>query len=195
MRRFHLKIPVDIPEFIYRLAVRPVLFYRKIRYGYSFRKIPLTKGKFAIVDEQDFDRFSEDKWHAHKSSLTFYAARTVKKNCKNRLAFMHRYIMNCPAGSFIDHINHNGLDNRRTNLREVSKEQNSWNQRKRKGQFASQYKGVCYGKRCGKWSANIGYKRKQIFIGWFEDEVSAAKAYDEKAKELFGQYACLNFPS
>lgn len=193
MRRFYLRIPVDIPEFIYRLAVRPVLIYRKIRYGYSFRRISLTKGNFAIVDEQDFDHLCQYNWHANKAKLTFYAARHVRRIGKPALVFMHRSIMNCPDDKCIDHINHNGLDNRRTNLREVSKEQNSWNRRKPRGQCTSQYKGVYH--RYGKWSSAIKCKGKLIFIGWFEDEVSAAKAYDEKAKELFGQYACLNFPT
>lgn len=191
MRRF--QIPIYIPDIIYWLALRPLLIYRRIRYGYSFRRIPLTQGKFAIIDERDFDRISKYKWHANKSKLTFYAARCVKKNRRNSLVFMHRLIMNCPEDQFIDHINHNGLDNRRANLRLVSGEQNNWNRRKQRGTFSSRYKGVHYEKRNGKWASSISYKGKQIFIDWFEDQESAAKAYDAKARELFGPYACPNF--
>jgi hypothetical protein len=192
MRRFNLRVPVYIPEIIYWLAVRPLLFYRRIKYGYSFRKIPLTQEKFTKIDEKDFDRFSKYKWHAHKTTLTYYAARNVRINGKTSLVFMHRHIMNCPDDKLIDHINHNGLDNRRDNLRLVSCEQNNWNRRKRRGQCTSPYKGVFY--RYGKWSAAIKCKGKHIFIGWFENEETAARAYDEKAKELFGEFACLNFP-
>lgn len=194
MRRFYLRIPVDIPEFIYRLAVQILLIYRRLRFGFPFRKIPLTQGKFAIVDEKDFDWLSQYKWHINNARLTFNAVRSVKKNHRNSLVLMHREIMNCPAGSFIDHINHNGLDNRRGNLRFVSIEQNNWNRRKQRGTFTSLYKGVYYHKGRGKWSSKIKCKGKHIFIGWFDDEESAARAYDEKAKELFGEFACLNFP-
>ncbi len=102
--------------------------------------------------------------------------------------------MNDPKSKFIDHINHNGLDNRKANLRAVSMTQNNWNRRKQRGEFTSRYKGVHFDKESGKWGSSIKCKGKQIIIDWFDDEVSAAKAYDKKAKELFGEYAYLNFP-
>jgi hypothetical protein len=106
---------------------------------------------------------------------------------------MHRQILDAAEGKFVDHINHNGLDNRRANLRIVTKEQNNWNKRKYFGNYSSRYKGVSRPKNCGKWRAKIFYKGKGIFMGYFDDEESAAKAYDAKARELFGEYAALNF--
>jgi hypothetical protein len=188
---------VDIPEFIYRLAVRSALIYRKLSYGYTFRRIPLTQGKYAIVDAEDYEQLIKYNWALEKAHKIFYASRKRLVSDVNFAACrikMHRQIMNDPESKFIDHINHNGLDNRRANLRPVNGEQNSWNRRKRRRQCTSPYKGVYFDKESGKWGSSIRCKGKQIIIDWFEDEESAAKAYDEKAKELFGQYACLNFP-
>ncbi len=194
MRRFNLRLPVYIPEIIYWLSVRPVLIYRRIRYGYSFRRIPLTQGNFAIVDEEDFDHLIQYKWQIAKRKSLLYAERHVRINGISTPVSMHRFIMNCPKDKCVDHINHNGLDNRRLNLRIVSWQQNSWNKRKQRGKYSSQYKGVSYDNRLGKWTAKIWFKEKSIYINFFDDEQSAAKAYDEKAKELFGEFACLNFP-
>ena len=108
---------------------------------------------------------------------------------------MHRQILNTPEGVLVDHINHNGLDNRRANLRLVTIEQNSWNKRKQRGNCTSKYKGVSWHKMSRRWHARIVYKQKWISIGYFDDEQSAAKAYDNKAKQLFKNYAVLNFPN
>ena len=190
MRRFYL--PVNIPDFVYWLGVRLLLLYRRIRYGYSFRKIPLTRGKFAIVDQIDYEKLKNYKWHASKGGHSFYAVHGWRKKDKYFSLPMHRKIIVAPPDKFVDHINHNGLDNRRANLRIVSPQQNHWNARKSLGAFTSRYKGVC--RKSDKWLAHIMYLKKNICIGCFDDEESAAKAYDAKAKELFGEYACLNFP-
>jgi hypothetical protein len=105
---------------------------------------------------------------------------------------MHREVLKAPKGALVDHINHNGLDNRRANLRFVTAGQNCWNARKKRG-CSSKYKGVYFQKRSRRWLANIIYRGERIFLGCFDDEQSAARAYDEKAKQLFGQYATLNF--
>jgi len=106
---------------------------------------------------------------------------------------MHRQIMNCPMDMVIDHINHNGLDNRRANLRLATRQQNSWNIKKRPGKKSSQFKGVSFCKRDKRWEAYIIYGKKHIFIGRYDDEETAARAYDTKAKELFGEFAYPNF--
>jgi hypothetical protein len=194
MREFWIK--VDIPEFIYWIAVRMGLIYRRIRYGYSFRKIRLTQGKFAMVDEGDYEWLNQYKWCTAKNGFTNYAIRGGKgpnQGGKHRTIKMHRQITEAPADKFVDHINHNGLDNRRANLRIVTREQNGWNIQKRSSVCSSHYKGVSLNKKRGFWRAHIAYKGKQIYIGIFDNEDSAAKAYDEKAKELFGEYANLNF--
>jgi hypothetical protein len=106
---------------------------------------------------------------------------------------MHRYIMKVPKGLVCDHINHNGLDNRKSNLRICTRQQNTYNQRSQKG-GSSKYKGVDWNKRQKKWRARIYYKRKFYYLGYFDNEVDAAKSYDKKAKEFFKEFACPNFP-
>jgi hypothetical protein len=191
------EIRVKIPEFVYRAGVWILLLYRRLHYGYSFRKIPLTQGKFAIVDEKDYKELNKHKWSASKIKTCYYATRRewTKKIQKYREIKMHRQVLNAPDDKFVDHINHNGLDNRRVNLRIVTAWQNNLNKRKQKKQSSSRYKGVSIKKGTGKWISTIHYKGSQIYIGRFDDEEAAARAYDEKAKELFGEYACLNFPS
>jgi hypothetical protein len=191
-----VQIKIQVPELVYQVCVKILLFYRRLRYGYSFRKIPLPHGQFAIVDAEDYETLAGYKWYAIRSKRTFYAERcrkAKKRVRKQRCIRMHREILDVPEGLCIDHINHNGLDNRRANLRIVTQEQNNWNNRKRRGNCSSQYKGVSWPNRNGKWLAKIIYRGKSIYIGYFDDEVSAAKAYDAKALELFGEYAALNF--
>ena len=94
------------------MAVLPILWYRRLRYGYTFRRIPLTHGKYAIVDTDDYDWLSKYKWYVVKRGNTFYANRGQwSKTQKRRLTItMHRLIIDVPEGMFVDHINHNGLD-------------------------------------------------------------------------------------
>ena len=189
-------VKIYLPDIICWFFVRLLLFYRRIRYGFTFRKIPLTQGQFAIVDDDDFEKLSRYKWLVTKNRRTFYASRTVRLkdgSHKKVNIQMHRKVLNAPDGAIVDHINHNGLDNRKANLRLVTAGQNCWNARKRYG-CTSKYKGVSWNKSARKWQARIAYKRKWTFIGYFDDELSAAKAYDVKARELFGDFAYLNFP-
>jgi len=193
VRKAH--IPIFLPECVFRLRIWLLLLCRRLRYGYAFRKIPLTQGKFALVDPEDYEKLSKYNWYAVRSPRGFYAVRSV--NAKNgrsgqKNVRMHRVILKAPEGKFIDHINHNGLDNRKSNLRICTMQQNSWNMRKQRGNCTSQYKGVTQRKDTGKWQARIICNAKKISIGCFDDEKAAAMAYDEKAKELFGEYAALN---
>ncbi len=189
-------IPILLPECIYRLCIWLVLLYRRLRYGYTFRRIPLTRGQFAIVDVADYEELAQHKWFALWYGSGYYAGRVLKvKEGRGRQQHvrMHRELIDVPAGKFIDHINHNGLDNRKANLRIVTRRENSWNKRKQRGNYSSQYKGVTWLKRTGKWQARIVCKGTSIFIGQFDDEKAAARAYDARAAELFGEYAALNF--
>jgi hypothetical protein len=102
--------------------------------------------------------------------------------------------MNAPEGMVVDHINHNGLDNRKVNLRFATRAENARYARKTKNKFSSNYKGVHYIKRAKRWRTMITFEDKTIYIGQFRDEISAAKAYDRAAKKYFGEFACLNFP-
>ena len=192
-----VQIKIILPECFFRLRIWMLLCYRRLRYGYAFRKIPLTQGKFALVDPDDYDELSKYKWYAVRSPRGYYAVRSAKaKNGRSgqKNVRMHRIILKAPEDKFIDHINHNGLDNRKSNLRICTMQQNSWNMRKQRGNCVSQYKGVTRRKDIGKWQARIICNRKRISIGCFDDEIAAAMAYDNKAKELFGEFAAPNLP-
>jgi hypothetical protein len=174
----------------------PLLLYRRLRYGYAFRRIILTQGKFAIVDPNDYYRLREYKWHALRKYYKFYAARRIpnRKGEKGKTIHMHREVANTPDGLLCDHINGNALDNRKANLRSATALQNKWNSRKYSQSCSSKYKGVRFHKGIQKWTAMITVRHKRIHLGTFEDETEAAKAYDKAAKKYFGQYAYLNFP-
>ncbi len=153
------------------------------------KKIPLTQGKFAIVDDDMFEYLNQWKWCAEKTTYdTYIALRAIHLNNKTKKIRMHRVIIGNIKGGEVDHINHNTLDNRKCNLRLCTRSQNSQNRNKQRN-CTSQYKGVCWHKRRRKWIVQIKTKKKQIEIGFYESEVEAAKAYESKAKELFGEFA------
>jgi hypothetical protein len=175
----------------------PVLLYRRLRYGYAFRRIPLTQGKFAIVDPDDYYWLSEYKWSASRLYNKFYAVRTApaeKGKKRGKTIRMHREIANIPDGLECDHINGSSLDNRKANLRPATRQQNCWNNRKRRPGSLSRYKGVSYSRRGRPWKAMLMIGGKRIYLGSFDTQIQAAKAYDKAAKIHFGQYAKLNFP-
>jgi len=141
------------------------------------------------------------KWYAHWSSITasFYArCHSPQINGKQHRILMHREILGLKYGDKrqADHINHNTLDNRRCNLRICSHQQNGMNQRKHRTwcgkETSSRYNGVSWRKDVKKWGARICFNGKHIHLGYFTSEAEAAKAYDTKALELFGEYANLN---
>jgi len=153
------------------------------------RVISLTQGKFAIVDAADYDRLAEHKWYAHTNKARhFYAER----KCRGGIIAMHRAILDVPPGLFCDHKNHNTLDNRRCNLRICTPAQNSYNRLPDAG-GTSRYKGVHWDKDRRKWQAGIRHKGRLIHLGYYDYEADAAIAYDDRAVELFGEFACLNF--
>ncbi|MEN6426640.1 MAG: HNH endonuclease [Phycisphaerales bacterium] len=156
----------------------------------SIRFIPLTKGKFAIVDKADYEWLSRYKWCVSATNRPqLYAYR--KEKGKN--VHMHRLIMQPPADMMVDHADRNGLNNTRANLRICTARQNVQNRVKFRGN-SSQYKGVYPCAHGDKWRAAIGVNRRNIHIGIYDHEIEAAKAYDRKALELFGEFARLNFP-
>lgn len=156
------------------------------------KEIKLTRGKAALVADEDVGWLNQWKWYATVSKNNFTAVRWVGKTDNRHKAHMHRQIMNASEGEEIDHINHNTLDNRRENLRLCTHQQNSMNRRKRTG-LSSIYKGVCWHKQHKKWLARIKINNKQFCLGYHKWEANAAKAYDEAAKKYFGEFACLNF--
>ena len=160
------------------------------------KQIPLTKGKFAIIDAEDFKRVNQYKWFAVKNHNCWYAIRTVYyPNGTRYRQLMHRFILGFTKkgeGPEIDHENHNGLDNKKNNLRTIKSAENQRNMRKIKS-HSSIYKGVHWSKWANKWAAQIMYCYKSYWLGYFDNEIEAAQAYDIKAIELFGDFACLNF--
>ena len=105
---------------------------------------------------------------------------------------MHRVILNTPMGMDTDHINGNGLDNRRCNLRICTHAENISNQRKYSNTMLSKFKGVSWDKSRNRWIVYIGVHPKRIFLGRFKTEIDAAIAYDNAARKYFGEFACTN---
>ena len=148
-----------------------------------------------FYDHSDAEIVEGHRWHVHSNSHVsglFYAW-TSQRNSSGKREYlsMHVLLMGRPM---VDHINHNGLDNRRSNLRSATHAQNNANQRPRKG-GASQYKGVYLKKKTGKWRARIKVDGRDLHLGYFFDEAAAARAYDAAARQAFGEYAYPNFPN
>lgn len=154
------------------------------------KQIPLTQGKFAIVDDEDYEWLMQWKWYAAKGTYTYYAARGFPKRI-----LMHRQILGLIKGDGkeSDHKDHNGLNNRKINLRSCTKSENQHNQNIIRKKTSSKYKGVCWHKSHQKWTAQIVINNKHFCLGLFNNETKAAKAYDKKAKKLFGEFVLTNF--
>lgn len=150
------------------------------------KNILTSQGRFAIVDDEDFDFLSKYKWQSFAAKKTFYATAHIN----GKTVYMHRMIMGVlNTKKIIDHIDHDGLNNCRYNLRAATYSQNNMNtlHRRRKNP-TSKYKGVHWDSITKKWRAGIMHRK----IGRFVNEVDAAIAYNERAFELFGEFACLN---
>lgn len=151
------------------------------------REVPLTRGYTAIIDATDWPLVSGHSWHAEVSHkrVTVYAGATIR----NRRVSMHRLLMGEPEGLQVDHRDGDGLNNRRSNLRVATRTQNQRNKIGKRG-TSSRFKGVGWHKDAGKWAAFI----EKRHLGLFTDEEAAARAYDEAARAIFGDFARLNFP-
>ncbi len=157
------------------------------------KQILLTQGKVALVDDEDFEWLNQYKWRVEIGARTSYAKRGVDDPSKARRTTlaMHRLILGLTdSKTQVDHIDHNGLNNQRNNLRVVTKQQNAFNMRSFRG--TSKHKGVSFYKPGGKWVARIVVNYIPIHLGYFEDEKEAARAYNKASLEHFGEYAYLN---
>lgn len=145
-------------------------------------------GMHAVIDKKDYGLISGSKWHAEPAHYTFYARATRG----GEKVYMHRLIAGLRSVK-VDHRDGNGLNNRRSNLRSASSQQNGAYRVRRNKNNTSGLHGVSKTK-CGRWMAQITYNRGNIFLGNFKSKLDAARAYDEAAEILFGQFATFNFP-
>lgn len=143
----------------------------------------IIKDKIVLIDEEDFDSVKDYNWHFMKG----YA----RRRDGNKHIYLHQVIFGKKKGLVIDHIDQNPLNNQKSNLRFCSVQQNGWN-RKKKANKTSKYMGVCLaiGNRTKPYRALL----KGKLLGYFENEIDAAKEYDKNAKKLYGKYIKLNFP-
>jgi hypothetical protein len=159
------------------------------------KRIPLTQGKWAIVDAEDYADLVQFKWTAVKDlkNGNFYAFRRFKDGSKRPKEWMHRRIMQAPRGVEVDHQNGNGLDNRRFNLRLATHLQNMWNRGKDRDN-TSGFKGVTWARNQRRYQAQTYAQGKHILLGYFKNSEDAARAYDKWAFQHHGAFAYLNFP-
>jgi hypothetical protein len=157
------------------------------------RRIPLTLGQEAIVDDCDYDWLSAWKWQANwqQNIQSFYAVHAFRKNGKSGSISMARLIMGVLPGFFIDHRNHNTLDNRRSNLRICTREENTRN-RGLHSNSVSGVIGVRWRRDMSKWQARIQINQKQQVIGYFDSLIAATAARDAAAIRLHKEFAYLN---
>jgi len=160
------------------------------------KKIPLSQGKFALVDDEDFDYLNQWKWHAWRNKRAFYALSNIVSGRVRTAIKMHRLLAQVSDPLLqVDHIDGNGLNNQKSNLRVCLNIQNAMNRGKRKVKTTSKYKGVNLKiRRSGTivWVAQIQVDGRKMHIGCFETQESAALAYNEAAKEHFKEFAFLN---
>lgn len=151
----------------------------------EFKEIALANNRgFCLVDVDDFDFINSFKWAL---STRGYAQRCDGK----KTVFMHRVINKTPEGLATDHINHNGLDNRKANLRTSNQSQNGGNRRPNRN-TTSKYKGVCWCNKTKKWPATIKISKKLHHLGYYTNEDDAADAYDVAAEKYYGEFAFFN---
>jgi len=159
----------------------------------EMKTIKLTRDKWAIVDDEDYESLNQYKWHAICVGGIYYAARKAKVDGRWTSILMHRQITGAKKGESVDHIDHNGLNNRKScNLRICTHQQNLFNQRPQKNR-TSDLRGVNLYKPTNKYRARARLNDKDYHLGYFENEKEAGLAYDAFAKEHFGEFAYLNF--
>lgn len=169
--------------------------------GLLMKEIPLTRGLFAKVDDEDEKIVTQFKWKADKGCRTYYAVRTQhnynKGIDKKKTISMHRFILfnhGIKIENFdIDHINGDGLDNQKSNLRICTRQENARNQKGKSAErFHNPFKGVHWEKCNSKYLAHIWYGGKQIRLGLFRNPIEAARVYNAAAIYYFREFACLN---
>lgn len=161
------------------------------------REIMLNAGQVALVDDEDYESvMSVGMWTATRSSsgYTFYACRRAPRAVRDQggstVIRMHTFLTGLPL---VDHVNRNGLDNRRINLRPATRSQNAANAGFLRNN-TSGYRGVSWHRATKKWGVQLIARGRKFYLGEFADPIEAAHAYDAAANREFGEYATLNFP-
>lgn len=159
------------------------------------KEIPMSNKPDVVawVDDDDYERLSKHRWRAKGDRSTFYAYTDIYVGDKRKMVSMHSMVINLEGKPQVDHIDHNGLNNQKTNLRAATHAENQRNRGKEKGN-TSGFKGVSWHKGAGKWQASIRIDGKLVNMGVWETKEEAARAYDRAAKSKHGAFAKLNFP-
>lgn len=153
------------------------------------KEIELTNGMKVIVDDEDYDYLSNYNWRCIKNGKTYYAIFGRRINGKYSNVWMHRMIMDAKdRKDEVNHINHNGLDNRRENLRTTTHNKVIVQSRVSNNK-PTKHKGISYYKPTNKWRARITINGKTTYLGYYTNEIEAANAYEKKAIEIYGEYA------
>ena len=177
------------------ICVWPLLIFRLLKFGFTFRKIYLGEDEWTLVSPMDYYRLKNFKWYLNGNGKEFYAFRNVKIGPgKTKMVSMHRQLMDPPPHLLVDHRNNNTLDNRRANLRLATYAENACNRPKIRTKTSSQYIGVYLEKRTGRYTSKIRINGKRLWLGRFASELAAAKVYDAAARKYHGEFARLNFP-
>jgi hypothetical protein len=158
------------------------------------REIELTRGLFAIVDDIDYPLVAPFNWYAHSAHHTWYAVSRTSRKEDHKVFRMHRFLLGITDPLIkVDHRDHDGLNNRRENLRSCTNAENIRNSRLFI-RSTSGFKGVSWNAQCRKWSAFIYPEGNSIYLGNFDNPEDAARAYDDAAIRHYGEFARLNFP-
>lgn len=147
-------------------------------------KIQLTQGKTCLIDNDDYELIKEYSWAAHFERSNWYAVTSKRINGKLKTIRMHRLILDAKPGQYVDHINRNGLDNRKSNIRICTPQQNTLNRISHKNS-SSKYKGVSLRKTTNKYESYISINGKRKHLGFFKKEIDAAKAYNSAALKYY----------
>lgn len=156
------------------------------------KKIILSKGKYALVDDEDFEFLSQWKWCCDSRGYAVRSEKMTIVGSSNRpLVRMQRVILDAPNDKLVDHINGDTLDNRKHNLRLATKSENMRNRKMAKN-CKSGFKGVWFNKKRQRWIAYIKTNGQSRVLGHFKDRLEAAHVYNQVAEQLFGEFARLN---
>lgn len=159
----------------------------------AFVKVPLSRGKVALIDPEDAARVLRHRWTASYGKAGWKAYFSHSINGKTHSVYLHQLVMGHRKGLMIDHRNGNGLDCRKRNLRFCTNSQNSQNRRRKKNNQTG-YKGIFLIKETGMWVAEIVVNGVRHRLGRYRSSEEAAHVYDDAARRLHGDFAALNFP-